>query len=307
MAETSPSPAICGVLPVDKPAGPTSHDVVQDVRRATGIRRVGHAGTLDPAATGLLVILVGAATRLARFLTATDKEYVADVTFGAETDTCDAEGEVVASASVPRELVEQAYAVSITESLIGEHEQVPPSYAAVKRGGEKAYEAARAGRPIELEPRSYRVTAAALETVDAGPPVTWRVRVTVSKGTYVRAIARDIGRSLDTVAHLSALRRTRSGTIDVSSATTVEAIRLAGAGEIERLCLPALGALALPIVHLSEPHARDVEHGRPLPRDAAHVDDGVLVSLAEGRRLVAVYRAETSRLAPEVVLTGGCP
>jgi tRNA pseudouridine55 synthase len=307
MLEGTDTASICGILPLDKPAGPTSHDIVQDVRRATGIRRVGHAGTLDPAATGLLVILVGAATRLARFVTAVDKEYVADVTFGTETDTCDAEGEIVAGAPVPPELTDPSYAASIVRALVGEHEQIPPSFSAVKREGEKAYEAARAGRTVELEPRPYRVTSAELETVDQVPAVTWRVRTTVSKGTYVRAIARDLGRSLGTVAHLSALRRTRSGAIDVGRASTVADVRDAGAEGLERLCIPALEALALPIVDLSGTQQRDVGHGKPLSRDTAGVDDGALVSLAAGTKLLAVYTAEASRLAPEVVVAEGCP
>jgi tRNA pseudouridine55 synthase len=307
MSEGADTASVCGILPLDKPAGPTSHDIVQDVRSAAGIRRVGHAGTLDPAATGLLVILVGAATRLARFVAAADKEYVADIAFGTETDTCDAEGETVATAPVPPALTDRLHAAGIATALVGDHEQVPPSFAAVKRGGEKAYEAARAGRPVELEPRPYRVTSADLEAVEAGPPVMWRIRLTVSKGTYVRAIARDLGRSLGTTAHLSALRRTRSGTIDLSRACTVADVREAGAARIERLCVPALQALGLPVVDLSETQQRDVGHGKPLPRAAADVDDGELVSLAADGRLLAVYAAEASRLAPEVVVAGGCP
>jgi len=307
MPEGSDATRVCGILPLDKPAGPTSHDIVQDVRRATGIRRVGHAGTLDPAATGLLVILVGAATRLARFVTAADKEYVADITFGTETDTCDAEGETVARAPVPRELTDPGHAAGIVTSLVGEHSQVPPSYAAVKRGGEKAYEAARAGRPIELEARPCVVASAELEHVDPGPPVTWRVRTTVSKGTYVRAIARDLGRSLGTVAHLSALRRTRSGRIAIGQASSVSDVRDAGSEGLEGLCIPALEAVALPVVELSSTQETDVGHGKPLPRNTAEIDDGALVSLAAGSRLLAVYAAEASRLAPEVVLSGGCP
>jgi tRNA pseudouridine55 synthase len=296
----------CGVLPVDKPCGPTSHDVVARVRRAMGVRRVGHAGTLDPAATGLLVILVGPATRLARFLSGADKEYVAAVTFGAETDSCDAEGQTVAEVAVPPELLDEDTARDIVAGLVGEGTQVPPSFSALKRGGEKAYEAARAGRAIELEPRAYRVLTASLQSLDPGPPLVWSLRLTVSKGTYVRAIARDLGRSLGTAAHLSGLRRTRSGSVSIDGALTLAEVDAGDRDALAARFLPCADALGLPVVALSDAHARDVSHGRPLPRASApDVADGLL-ALVHGTRLLAVYRAEGARIAAEVVVPGGC-
>jgi tRNA pseudouridine55 synthase len=271
-----------------------------------GLRRVGHAGTLDPAATGLLVVLVGPATRLARFLSRADKEYVAAVTFGAETDSCDADGHTVATAAVPPELLDTDAAGEIVTGLVGEGMQVPPSFSALKRGGEKAYEAARAGRAIELEPRAYRVLAASLESLEPGPPLVWSLRLTVSKGTYIRAIARDLGRSLDTAAHLSALRRTRSGTVSIDGAVTLDEVEADDADALAARFVPSADALGLPVVPLSDALARDVGHGRPLPRASAPDAPDGLLSLVHGTRLMAVYRAEGAQISAEVVVPGGC-
>jgi tRNA pseudouridine55 synthase len=209
---------LCGVIAVDKPCGMTSHDVVDHLRRITGEGRVGHAGTLDPAATGLLLVCVGPATRLSDALMAGDKTYEARVVFGTATDTDDAEGAVIAAAPLPAELASADFARAVLAGFIGEQEQMPPRFSAIKKGGKKAYELARAGKPVELEPRRITIHALRLVEVGAGH---WDFEARVSKGTYLRSLARDIGEAVGSRAHLGALRRTRSGAVSVEQAHTL--------------------------------------------------------------------------------------
>lgn len=205
-----------GILLVDKPAGMTSHDVVDACRRALGVRRIGHAGTLDPPATGLLVLGVGRATRLLRFLEAYDKEYRAEVVFGAETTTEDATGEVTAesdASGLDRAAVERALA-----GFVGEIDQVPPMVSAVKVGGERLYRKARRGEEVERAPRRVSVHEIALESFEPSARARATVRVRCSKGTYVRSLARDVGRALGAGAHVGALRRLAIGPFRVEEA-----------------------------------------------------------------------------------------
>lgn len=209
-----------GLLLVDKPAGVTSHDVVQLARRAYGERSIGHLGTLDPFATGLLVLLVGRSTRLANFIEADPKVYEATIRFGAETDTDDSTGEVVRSAVSPEaELIRAAI-----PKLTGEILQVPPAYSAKSVGGTRAYDAARQGEPLELPPVSVNVESWMIREERPGEI---DVTITCGGGTYIRALARDLGRATNSAAHLAALRRTRSGPFHVADAATVDVIRSA--------------------------------------------------------------------------------
>ncbi|MDO8987513.1 MAG: tRNA pseudouridine(55) synthase TruB, partial [Coriobacteriia bacterium] len=208
---------LSGVLLVDKPAGMTSHDVVAIVRRAIKEKRVGHAGTLDPDATGLLVVLVGPATRLEPFLSSASKAYTATISFGKATDTDDAAGATIRSAAVPDELFNKVQALETLSHFMGVSEQMPPAYSAIKVGGVTAHRAARAGDALELRARTTEVFEATLIGLDRVRQ-TWDVRFDVSKGTYIRALARDIGEYLDSAAHLSALRRTRSGALSLDDA-----------------------------------------------------------------------------------------
>ena len=206
-----------GLLLVDKPAGITSHDVVDRVRRAYGERSVGHLGTLDPFATGLLIVLVGRATRLATFLDIEPKVYEAVIAFGSEMDTDDATGEVTRSAPPPAEPDVRAAIVTLT----GEIEQVPPAYSAKKVAGKRAYAVARSGEVPELAPASvtvhrWDVTAFTGEALSA--------TITCGGGTYIRALARDLGRFSGSAAHLASLRRTRIGKFDVADATPANAL-----------------------------------------------------------------------------------
>ena len=177
---------LSGILLVDKPEGMTSHDVVAIVRRATGEGRVGHAGTLDPAATGLLVVLVGPATRLEPYLSSATKSYEATIAFGAATDTDDADGVIVATSPVPENVRDPAYAQALLARFLGESEQVPPTYSAIKTAGKAAHRVARAGGEVVVQPRPIRVDEARLLGVDPATE-SWRVSFTVSKGTYIRA------------------------------------------------------------------------------------------------------------------------
>jgi tRNA pseudouridine55 synthase len=289
---------LSGILAVDKPAGMTSHDVVNRVRRITGERRVGHAGTLDPMATGLLVVLVGPATRLASYLTAAEKAYQARIVFGAETDTDDAEGRVTATATVPDEVGDPFFAAATVDSLVGSHEQVPPAYSAIKRGGVTAYEAARKGEALELEARTIEVAGAKLLGVECMSEYAWDVEFEVSKGTYIRALARDLGRALGTAAHLSALRRTRSGALEIAQAHTLE--ELAEAPDVTSFFAEPLAALGLPVVTVDAEQAERLATGATLPGDA----EGV-VAVAHDGALLGVYAGLNGTLRPQAVIPGG--
>jgi tRNA pseudouridine55 synthase len=202
-----------GLFLIDKPAGPTSHDVVQRVRRWTGVRRVGHGGTLDPMATGLLPIFVGRATRLIEYLGEHPKHYRATVRLGVRTDTDDAEGEVVAEAPVPD--LSAAQIDAALGAFRGTIEQVPPAFSAVKVGGVTAHRAARRGDPMELAPREVTIHAL---TVEGWQPPLLELAMTVSTGTYVRAIARDLGAQLGCGGHVIEMRRTGIGPVTADEA-----------------------------------------------------------------------------------------
>jgi tRNA pseudouridine55 synthase len=296
--------ALAGILPIDKPAGMTSHDVVAQVRRATGEGRVGHAGTLDPAATGLLVVLVGPYTRLAPYLSGAVKDYDASIAFGTETDTDDAEGEIVEVAPVPDVLFESHRAQSALDAFLGEQLQTPPAYSAIKVAGRVAHRAARAGEALTLEPRPIDVHVAELLALDPGAR-TWTVHFRVSKGTYVRSLARDLGRACGTVAHLAGLRRTRSGQIDLAGAHPLDdVLEIAAQGRVTSLFAGPLAALGLPVV---EGDAAALAVGSALPGSLAPgLPTGAALAVTLEGRLAGVYRAAADgRLLPEVVLAGG--
>jgi len=294
---------LVGILPVDKPAGMTSHDVVATVRRITGEGRVGHAGTLDPMATGLLVVLIGSYTRLAAYLTSAIKDYEAVITFGFETDTDDAEGTPTRHADIPAALSQEARAGEVLSGLLGSSLQTPPAYSAIKVGGKTAHREARAGAALELAPRKIEVLAAALQGIDADP-LSWRVGFSVSKGTYIRALARDIGRACGTAAHLSALRRTSAGPLTLADAHSLDDVVSAmSEGHLTSMLADPVAALGLPVVPVG---ARDGLYGSAiaLPPDAGSAE-GTLVSVTREGRLAGVYRVERGQLRPATVLATG--
>jgi len=275
-------------LLVDKPAGVTSHDVVNDARRALRTRRIGHAGTLDPFATGLLVLLVGHATRLLPHLNGEPKVYRATIAFGAETDTDDVTGSVTRTAALP----DVARVREGIRTLTGPIDQVPPAYSAKQVEGRRAYAAARQGETLALAP--VRVTVHAWEICEMSDERLDTI-ITCGGGTYIRALARDLGRRCDSAAHLASLRRTRSGSFDVANAISVEALR-AGAA----IPQPARAAVAhLPAITLSADDVRHVRQGRTVP--AAGVDRTVVLVDTAGA-LVAIAETVGDRWQPRVVL-----
>ena len=210
---------ISGILNVDKPAGMTSHDVVDRVRQMSGQRRVGHAGTLDPLATGVLVVCLGQATRVAEYLVASDKVYQAQIRLGVSTDTHDAEGEVTATAEVDVRQEEGWRLRKALASLTGSIQQVPPMYSALKRKGTPLYKLARQGITVEREPRPVEIHN--IELLDWAPPLL-TIRVGCSPGTYIRALARDLGQKLSCGAHLQSLTRLASGHFSLEKAVSLD-------------------------------------------------------------------------------------
>ena len=274
-----------GILLVDKPGGITSHDAVDRVRRAIGIRKVGHSGTLDPMATGLLVMGVGRGTRLLRFLGDLDKEYEGTGRLGEETDTLDADGTIVATSDVD---VTEAALRTAMAAFIGEIEQRPPVYSAVSLGGERLHRAARRGDTIEAPMRRVRVDAFDLVRFD-GRDLDFRV--VCGAGTYVRSLVHDLGRSLGAGAHLTRLVRTRSGGFHVADA---------GPPDAPPPLLPLEAAVRhLPRLELNDDEADAARHGRSLgPPDGP----GFHAAFDPRGRLVGIYRDCGTRACPEVVL-----
>ena len=287
-----------GLVIVDKPRGWTSHDVVAKVRKLAGTKRVGHAGTLDPMATGVLVVGLEKATRLLGYLALTEKEYTATIRLGQATDTDDADGEVIDH--VPVLNIGEAELLPAIATLTGQISQVPPGVSAIKVGGQRAYKLARAGETPELVARTVTVREFAVDaTRQAGDLLDVDVRVTCSSGTYIRALARDLGAALGVGGHLTALRRTRVGPYLVSDARTLDEL----AQGVEVLPLAAAAAAAFPRRDLTDAQARALGHGIRLDATgtgdvpvAAFGPDGSLIALltdADGQaRSLAVFATE---------------
>lgn len=233
-----PPKELDGVLLVDKPRDHTSHDVVARLRGKLKTRRIGHAGTLDPMATGLLIILVGKATRISQYLMSLDKEYEGTITLGKVTDTQDAEGEVMETRPVPP--LTEADVLAAIKTFLGDQYQMPPMYSAIKIAGVPLYKSARKGEEIVREPRFIRVMSWDL-TRFAPPQLDFRLRCT--KGTYVRTLAHDLGQKLGCGAHLSALRRTATDRFHISQALTLDQIQALSLPEIEKRLIAARDAV----------------------------------------------------------------
>jgi len=281
---------VSGVLVVDKPIGLTSHDVVQIIRRGTGIRRAGHTGTLDPRASGVLVVLVGPAVRLSEFVSASDKRYQATIRLGSATDTYDAEGTVTSTspAASVDSITEESFN-EILQQFVGTIEQVPPPYSAVKVKGRKAYEMAREGEEIDLAPRMIQVYS--LEVLEWAPPEAV-IDVYCSSGTYVRSLANDLGKSLGCGAHLIGLRRTKSGRFTLRDAVPLRRLQEAfDAGEWYRHLIPAAEALAdWPMIELDGDQVELVRHGHRVP--AAPGSTGWARGVSQQGDLVALLEVD---------------
>jgi tRNA pseudouridine55 synthase len=265
-----------GLVVVDKPAGMTSHDVVSRVRRLAGTRKVGHAGTLDPMATGVLVLGLERATRLLGHLTLTDKRYAATIRLGVTTTTDDAEGEVVETRST--DAVTEGRVRDALASYVGEIDQVPSSVSAIKVGGKRSYARVRAGEAVDLPAR--RITIHAIDVLSADLPQV-EIEVHCSSGTYVRAIARDLGAAVGVGGHLTALRRTAVGSFTLADARTLEAL----AEELMITPIADAARASFPVVDLDDEQAENVRVGRRL--DLA-LDATTALFAADGRFL-ALY------------------
>lgn len=275
---------------MDKPAGMTSHDVVQRVRRVLGTRAAGHTGTLDPFATGLLIVLVGRATRLARFVEQERKTYLATARLGVQTDTDDLTGRAVGSAS--EEPVSEDRVREVLSRFEGEQLQRPPQFSAKRVAGERSHRKARRGEPVDLP--EVRVTVHQIELLAyRAPEVTFRA--VVSAGTYIRALARDLGMKLGVGGHLTSLRREAIGCLRVEQAVSLEALTPSAV-------LPPRSVLGnLPAVDLDEAGRIAVAHGRSV-RGAVGQEGSGVVALVAGGKLVAVARSEDGWIHPTVVL-----
>jgi tRNA pseudouridine55 synthase len=302
---------IDGILIVDKPEGLTSHDVVARLRRILKTKRIGHTGTLDPFATGVLVMLVGKATRLAQFLDKDKKEYEATIRFGAETDTGDKTGELRITNYELRD-VSDVELENVLTGFLGETEQTPPMYSAKKVDGKKLYELARKG--IEIERKPVKVKIYEIEKTDSGEQKSEnenasdvKIRVACSAGTYIRTLAEDIGKKLEIGAHLAALRRTGAGQFDLSKAVTLE--------ELEEIVLKnVLGdvfitmndALAhLPKVILNEEEIKNTQNGKKLRFEDAKIENNQAIRMideAENLLAVGFYDEEQKSIQPRIVM-----
>ncbi|TDE14073.1 tRNA pseudouridine(55) synthase TruB [Jiangella asiatica] len=280
---TTSDPA--GLVVVDKPTGWTSHDVVARVRRLAGTRRVGHAGTLDPMATGVLVVGVGKATRLLGHLALSEKEYEATIRLGATTVTDDAEGEITGGADASA-VTDDAVAAAVTE-LTGPIKQVPSAVSAVKIDGVRSYRRVRSGEDVQLPARDVVVSRfGVIATRREGPYTDLDVQVACSSGTYIRALARDLGAALGIGGHLTALRRTAVGPYRLDVARTLEQL----AETFSLISLADAAAAAFPRFDVDAETAGKVAHGMPLPATglgpgpvAVFGPDGTLLSLTEDR------------------------
>lgn len=290
-----------GFLPVDKPPGPTSHDVVARARKALGMRRVGHTGTLDPFASGLLLLCVGRATRLTQYLDALSKSYEAEARFGQLTTSLDTEGEVVREDEAWTGL-DEARVRGAMAGLKGRQDQIPPAYSAKKLGGEAAYLRARRGEVVVLAPVEVEIHE--LELLDWSPP-RLRFRVRCSTGTYVRAIARDVGERLGTGAHLTRLRRTAIGPIHVADAVALDALTKpegVALRSLDQAWIQPLDALVhLPRIDVEPEEAIRLGRGQGVDRTAEDLPDGALVAVAADGTLLAVAEAMGGTLRPRKV------
>lgn len=308
---------IHGVIVLDKPKGPTSHDMVSKLRRALGTREVGHAGTLDPMATGVLVMVVGEGTKLSPYLTESDKEYSATVELGALTDTLDADGAITLQQEVPAAVLDELRAplsplgpriASACQAELTRTAQVPPAYSAVHVDGQRSYDRARRGEASVLPARPVTLRELRIEGLRTEPSNAIDLALAVSKGYYVRSFARDFAEAMGTIGHLSRLRRTRSGSFaigDAASSLAPDALRAA--------LIPLVDAArrALPCVVLDDVHATRMRHGQrfdgaligpPGVATACFDTEGRLVAIAESND-EGVSRVLRGFRAPPAVAT----
>ena len=290
-----------GLAVLDKPAGWTSHDVVARARRLAAQRKIGHTGTLDPMATGLLVLCLGDATRLVEYMAGHDKRYEGEVVLGTRTDTDDAEGKVLQTHAI--ESPDARRLAEVAARFTGPLMQRPPAYSAIKVAGQRAYAAARRGDELELAPRPVTVHRLVLAQMEAG---RLRLEAECSAGTYVRSLARDIGEELGCGGHLGALRRTAAGRFSVADAITLQALEaLVQGGQMEEVLLqPDEGLLEAPAALVRTDHARDFCQGKALPIAGAMPAPAAPIRIYDDAgEFLGVGRAAESRIHPLKVLS----
>ncbi len=292
-------PALDGILNLNKPAGWTSFDVVARVRRLAYMKRVGHAGTLDPAATGVLPVCLGQATRMVEYLSATGKEYRATITFGVETNTYDAEGEIVASQPLPPTLDRAAIQAALAR-FTGDIMQVPPMFSALKRDGQRLYDLARAGQQVELAPRPVRIDALSIVAWQAPTLV---LDVACGKGTYIRSLAHDLGAVFGCGAHLATLIRTRVGPFTLPRSLTLDDLASVAAENRwpDVLFAPDEAALDLPAVILAPPSEARVRNGQPLHVAASVAAKQMRAYSSDGRFLAILTCRAPDHWKPDKV------
>ena len=279
--------AISGVLVIDKPVGLTSHEVVQIIRHGTNIRRAGHTGTLDPRASGVLIVLIGPAVRLSEYVSASDKRYQAIIRLGATTDTFDADGRFTSKDETPQ-ITEEQFETAL-KTFVGEIIQTPPPYSAVKVHGRPAYDMAREGEEVQLEPRKIQVYS--LELLEWAPPEAV-IDVYCSSGTYVRSLANDLGDKLGCGAYLTGLRRTKSGRFTLRDAVPLRKLREAfDAGNWYQYVIPAAEALSdWPALELNNEQVEAVRHGHRVPAEAGAT--GMARGISEAGELIALLEVD---------------
>ncbi len=286
-----------GLLPVDKPPGPTSHDLVAGLRKTLGMKKIGHAGTLDPFASGLLLLLVGPVTRLAELFLPMDKAYEATIRLGVETDTHDLQGRVVAEKG-GWERLSPGRVESVLETFRGRVQQRPPAFSAKKVAGEAAHRRVRRGERVELQPVEIVIRELAVEAFE---PPELRVALRCSSGTYVRSLARDVGRALGVGGHLTRLRRTSVGSFTLGGALDW-ASRPEAARVEEALLSPAAATAHLATYRVGADEARRLRQGQALSLPGADLPVDAPVRVLMGQELLAVARYDGSRLKPRRVL-----
>ncbi len=287
-----------GFLNIDKSPGMTSHDVVARLRRGLKLKKVGHAGTLDPLATGVLVMCLGAATRLSEYVMGHRKRYRAVVHVGIETDTYDAEGAITRQVDVS-ELNRQQVEASLLQ-FVGDLQQIPPAYSAIKQSGRKLYEMARAGQTVELQPRPVSIYA--IQMVEWIPP-TFTLEIECSAGTYIRSVAFDVGRALGTGAHLSGLVRLSSGAFRQSDSVKLDEV-LAAPDWIKYLVDPQQALADWSRVDLDATEERDVLFGRRIVQRSVIDDEQLVLAYSHSlNRLIAVLKADDGWLLPHKVFS----
>jgi tRNA pseudouridine55 synthase len=292
-----------GVLVIDKPEDWTSHDVIAKCRNLLKVRKIGHTGTLDPFATGVLTLLVGKATRLAQFLNKDEKEYIAKITFGFETETGDRTGKIKENTLCEEFKLENEKIRETLKTFLGEIEQLPPMFSAKKVKGKKLYELAR--KNLEIERKAVKVTIFDLELLEIEEE-SIRLRIVSSSGTYIRTLAEDVGRRLGISAHLSELRRIRSGRFDISRAITLEKLEeIIKQGMLNKVLIPMGEVLEdLPKVILDEANLKRAKNGNSLKiQIQSGLTEGDFVCLLDSQRnLVAIGKILSGNVLPKIVL-----